>query len=352
MFILDFLQRVLSALPGAISQGVLWGVMTLGVYLTFRILNVADMTVDGSFAAGGAITAILVVKGMNPYLTLIFVFFMGLACGAVTGFMTTKLKINILLASILTQLALYSINIRIMGKANTPMLGKETMMSLFVRGITHLVGLFKGVKSGEAFDELLYSVEEIFTTTTSSLILGIVIIAIIIILMYWFFGTEYGSAIRATGSNEHMVRALGVNTDTTKIVGLMIGNGLVALSGALVAQSQGYADVGMGTGTIVVGLASIIIGEVIFGARFGMWWTLLSVVFGSIIYRIVIAIVLEMGLKSTDLKLLTALVVAIALSVPVFKSKIDSRRRAYKGPKNERDTRHADDQFKHAITDN
>lgn len=352
MFILDFLQRVLSALPGAISQGVLWGVMTLGVYLTFRILNVADMTVDGSFAAGGAITAILVVKGMNPYLTLIFVFFMGLACGAVTGFMTTKLKINILLASILTQLALYSINIRIMGKANTPMLGTETMMSLFVVGIAHLVGLFKGVKSGEAFDELLYSIEEIFTTTTSSLILGIVIIAIIIILMYWFFGTEYGSAIRATGSNEHMVRALGVNTDTTKIVGLMIGNGLVALSGALVAQSQGYADVGMGTGTIVVGLASIIIGEVIFGARFGMWWTLLSVVFGSIIYRIVIAIVLEMGLKSTDLKLLTALVVAIALSVPVFKSKIDSRRRAYKGPKNERDTRHADDQFKHAITDN
>lgn len=352
MFILDFLQRVLSALPGAISQGVLWGVMTLGVYLTFRILNVADMTVDGSFAAGGAITAILVVKGMNPYLTLIFVFFMGLACGAVTGFMTTKLKINILLASILTQLALYSINIRIMGKANTPMLGNETMMSLFVRGIAHLVGLFKGVKSEEAFDELLYSIEEIFTTTTSSLILGIVIIAIIIILMYWFFGTEYGSAIRATGSNEHMVRALGVNTDTTKIVGLMIGNGLVALSGALVAQSQGYADVGMGTGTIVVGLASIIIGEVIFGARFGMWWTLLSVVFGSIIYRIVIAIVLEMGLQSTDLKLLTALVVAIALSVPVFKSKIDSRRQAYKGPKNERDTRHADDQFKHAITDN
>lgn len=352
MFILDFLQRVLSALPGAISQGVLWGVMTLGVYLTFRILNVADMTVDGSFAAGGAITAILVVKGMNPYLTLIFVFFMGLACGAVTGFMTTKLKINILLASILTQLALYSINIRIMGKANTPMLGNETMMSLFVLGIAHLVGLFKGVKSGDVFDELLYSIEEFFTTTTSSLILGIVIIAIIIILMYWFFGTEYGSAIRATGSNEHMVRALGVNTDTTKIVGLMIGNGLVALSGALVAQSQGYADVGMGTGTIVVGLASIIIGEVIFGARFGMWWTLLSVVFGSIIYRIVIAIVLEMGLKSTDLKLLTALVVAIALSVPVFKSKIDSRRRAYKGPKNERDTRHADDQFKHAITDN
>lgn len=352
MIILDFLQRVLTALPGAVSQGVLWGVMTLGVYLTFRILNVADMTVDGSFAAGGAITAILIVNGMNPYFTLLFVFFMGLACGAVTGFMTTKLKINILLASILTQIALYSINIRIMGKANTPMLGMDTMMTLFVTGICHIIALFKGVQGEEAFEELMWDVEEVFTTTTSSLILGIIFVAIIILIMYWFFGTEYGSAIRATGSNEHMVRALGVNTDTTKIVGLMIGNGLVALSGALVAQSQGYADVGMGTGTIVVGLASIIIGEVIFGARFGMWWTLLSVVFGSIIYRIVIAIVLEMGLKSTDLKLLTALVVAIALSVPVFKSKINSRRNAYKGPANEVDTRHKDDTYKHPISEN
>lgn len=351
MLFLDFLQRVLSALPGAVSQGVLWGVMTLGVYLTFRILNVADMTVDGSFAAGGAITAILIVKGMNPYLTLIFVFFIGLACGAVTGFMTTKLKINILLASILTQIALYSINIRIMGKANTPMLGLDTMMTLFVAGIAHILAFFKGIK-GDDFEDFLDSVSDVFSTTTSSLVLGIIIIAIIIFVMYWFFGTEYGSAIRATGSNENMVRALGVNTDTTKIIGLMLGNGLVSLSGALVAQSQGYADVGMGTGTIVVGLASIIIGEVIFGARFGMWWTLLSVVFGSIIYRIVIAIVLEMGLKSTDLKLLTALVVVIALSVPVFKGKIDSRRKAYKGPGNERDTRHADDEFKHNVSEN
>lgn len=352
MFVLDFLQRVLSAMPGAVSQGVLWGIMTLGVYLTFRILNVADMTVDGSFAAGGSLAAILIVKGMNPYFSLFFVFFMGLACGAATGFMTTKLKINILLASILTQIALYSINIRIMGKANTPMLGIDTMMTLFVRGFVHLVAVFKGIKNADDFEGLFDSVSEVFSATTSSLILGLVIVAIIIILIYWFFGTEYGSAIRATGSNENMVRALGVNTDTTKIVGLMIGNGLVALSGALVAQSQGYADVGMGTGTIVVGLASIIIGEVIFGARFGMWWTLLSVVLGSIIYRIVIAVVLEMGLKSTDLKLLTAVVVAIALSVPVFKGKIDSRRMAYKGPCNERDTRHADDEFKHDAVEN
>ena len=154
MFVLDFLQRVLSAMPGAVSQGVLWGIMTLGVYLTFRILNVADMTVDGSFAAGGSLAAILIVKGMNPYFSLFFVFFMGLACGAATGFMTTKLKINILLASILTQIALYSINIRIMGKANTPMLGIDTMMTLFVRGFVHLVAIFKGIKNADDFEEL------------------------------------------------------------------------------------------------------------------------------------------------------------------------------------------------------
>ena len=315
---------ILSAMEGAVSQGILWGLMTLGVYFTFRILNVADMTVDGSFATGGAITAVLICKGMNPVFTLLFVFIAGTICGLITGFMNTKLKINILLTSILTQIALYSINIRIMGKANTPLLGNPTMMSQL-----------KTLLGGK------------ITTTTCSLLIGIVVIAIIIALCYWFFGTEYGSAIRATGSNENMVRALGVNTDTTKIIGLMLANGLVAVSGALVAQSQGYADVGMGTGTIVIGLASIIIGEVIFGSHFGFWYTLISVVFGSIIYRIVIAVVLQLGLKSTDLKLLTALIVAIALSVPVFKSKIDKRRRAYKGPENEVDTRHADDEFKH-----
>ena len=315
---------ILSAMEGAVSQGILWGLMTLGVYFTFRILNVADMTVDGSFATGGAITAVLICKGMNPVLTLLFVFIAGTICGLITGFMNTKLKINILLASILTQIALYSINIRIMGKANTPLLGNPTMMAQ--------LKTFLGGK---------------ITTTTCSLLIGFVVIAIIIAVCYWFFGTEYGSAIRATGSNENMVRALGVNTDTTKIIGLMLANGMVSVSGALVAQSQGYADVGMGTGAIVIGLASIIIGEVIFGSHFGFWYTLISVVFGSIIYRIVIAIVLQLGLKSTDLKLLTALIVAIALSVPVFKSKIDKRRRAYKGPENEVDTRHADDKFKH-----
>ncbi len=322
---------ILFAMEGAVSQGILWGLMTLGVYLTFRILNVADMTVDGSFAAGGAVTAVLIIKGMNPLLTLIFVFIMGTLCGLITGFMNTKLKINILLASILTQIALYSINIRIMGKANTPLLGSPTMMS----GLRDLTG-------------------GALNNTRASLIIGIVVIAAIIALMYWFFGTEYGSAIRATGSNEHMVRAMGVNTNNTKIAGLMISNGMVAMSGALVAQSQGYADVGMGTGTIVVGLASIIIGEVIFGAHFGFWYTLLSVVFGSIIYRIVIAVVLQLGLKSTDLKLLTALIVAIALSVPVVKTKIDRRRRSLPGMnlEDETNTRKKDEDLKRADGDN
>ena len=224
------------------------------------------------------------------------------------------------MASILSQIALYSINIRIMGKANTPLIGMPTMM----RNLVDLTG-------GR------------LTTTQASLIIGLVIVTLIIVAMYWFFGTEIGSAIRATGNNEHMVRALGVNTDTTKILGLMISNGMVALSGALVAQSQGYADVGMGTGTIVIGLASIIIGEVIFGQRFGFWYVLLSAVFGSIIYRIIVAVVLQLGLKSTDLKLLTAVIVAAALSVPVVKAKIQRKRRSLPGMNvnEEENTRHS-----------
>lgn len=313
-------MEILRAMEGAVAQGILWGLMTLGVYLTFRILNIADMTVDGSFACGGAVTAILISSGMNPVLSLLFVFIAGSIAGLVTGLMNTKLKINVLLASILTQIALYSINIRIMGRANIPLIGMPTMMK-------NLVDFSNGI----------------LTSTRASLIIGIVIVAIIICVMYWFFGTEIGSAIRATGNNEHMVRALGVNTDVTKIIGLMIANGMVSISGALVAQSQGYADVGMGTGTIVIGLASIIIGEVIFGNRFGFGYILCSAVFGSIIYRIIVAVVLQLGLKSTDLKLLTALIVALALSVPVLKGRIVRRKRSLPGMNinEEENTRHA-----------
>ena len=316
---------ILLAIQGAVSQGVLWGIMTLGVYLTFRILDIADLTVDGSFATGGAICAVLLTKGMNPFLTLLFAFFAGILTGLCTGFMNTKLKIHVLLASILTQIALYSVNIRIMGnKANIPLLGTETIM----KKLSKLFSSFK------------------MTVTTSSLIIGIIAVAILIAALYWFLGTEIGSSIRATGNNEKMVRALGVNTDTMKILGLGLSNGLVALSGAMVAQSQGYADVQMGTGTIVIGLASIIIGEVIFGKHFGLWYTLISVVAGSILYRIVIAVVLQLGLKSTDLKLFTALIVAIALSVPTLKSKAFKKKNSF-AVNDDENTRHSNVINKH-----
>lgn len=343
---------ILLAMEGAVSQGILWGLMTLGVYLTFRILNIADMTVDGSFAAGGAVTAVLISCGMNPLLSILFAFVIGTLTGLVTGFMNTKLKINILLASILTQIALYSINIRIMGKSNIPLLTLPGFGGEKQSFFQNIKSFYSGaLNRNVSIKTIMASISEAtgFSVTAASLIVGIVIAVIAVAVMYWFFGTEIGSAIRATGNNEHMARALGVNTDTSKIIGLMISNGLVALSGALVAQSQGYADVSMGTGAIVVGLASIIIGEVIFGSHFGFWYKLLTAVLGSIIYRIVIAVVLQLGLKSTDLKLLTALIVAIALSVPVFKAKIDRRRRSLPGMnvEEEENTRHTDAKPKH-----
>ena len=287
---------IFLAIQGAASQGVLWGLMTLGLFITYKILNFADLTVDGSFALGGSVSAILITSGFSPYLSLVIAFFAGSLAGLVTGLLHTKLKIPGILAGILTMIALYSVNIRVMGQANIPLLGQETMLTL-----TSSFGLSK---------------------TLGSLFIGSIFSAIVIAILYWFFGTELGSAIRATGSNEKMVQALGINTESMKNIGLMLSNALVAFSGALVAQSQGYADVGMGTGTIVIGLASIIIGEVIFGKRFSFWYRLMSVVFGSILYRIIIAIVLQLGMKSTDLKLLTAVIVALALALPVINEKM------------------------------
>lgn len=290
-------MHILLAIQGAISQGVLWGLMTLGVYITFKILDFPDMTVDGSFALGGAVSAIMIVKGINPWFALIPAMLAGIAAGAVTGILHTKVKIPGILAGILSMIALYSINIRVMGQANTSLLGESTIL-------TALGNIFS------------------ISTNNLALIIGIIVSVIVIAILYWFFGTELGSTIRATGNNEYMVRALGANTDTMKIVGLMLSNALVALSGAFVAQSQGYADVGMGQGTIVIGLASIIIGEVIFGNRFNFAYKLVSVIGGSIIYRIIIAVVLQLGMESTDLKLLTAVIVAIALAIPVIKQNL------------------------------
>ncbi len=285
----------LLAVEGAASQGVLWGIMTLGVFITFRLLDFPDLTVDGSFALGGAVSAVMIASGINPLLSLLVAFIAGGLAGIVTGLLNTKLKIPGILAGILSMIGLYSINIRVMGKANIPLLGIETLM-------TQLSDLFG------------------FDRTLSSLIIGVIISIITICLLYWFFGTEIGCSIRATGSNPNMVRAQGIDTDSMKLIGLSLSNALVALSGGLVAQSQGYADVGMGTGTIVVGLASIIIGEVLFGKRFSFGRMLANLVLGSIVYRIIIAIVLQLGLKSTDLKLLTAIIVALALSVPVIQA--------------------------------
>lgn len=288
------LDSIIQALPGAAAQGVLWGIMTLGVYLTYRVLDYADLTVDGSFATGGAVSAVLIISGMNPLLTLVFATLAGMLCGMVTGLLHTWFKIPPILSGILSMIALYSINIRIMDKANLPLLGETTIISV----MRERFGL---------------------SINSACLIVGILLAAAIVALLYWFFGTELGSAIRATGNNEAMARSLGVSTSLMKILGLTLSNGLVALSGALVAQQHGYAEVGMGSGAIMIGLASVIIGEVIFGARFSFAYKLGSVVIGSVIYRVIIAVVLYFGMRSTDLKLFTAIVVALALALPVFR---------------------------------
>lgn len=292
-------MSIILAIQGAISQGLLWGIMALGVYLTFKILKYSDMTCDGSFAFGGCVSAtLIVVFGWNPFLSLIVATIAGMLAGAVTGILHTKLKIPSVLSGILTMIALYSINIRVMGKSNTPLLGVDTVIS----------------KISKILPESFTTISTINTWIT--LLFGVVFSIIMIGILYWFFGTEIGCAIRATGSNEDMIRALGVNTDSMKILGLTISNGLVALSGALVAQSQGYADVGMGTGTIVIGLASLVIGEALFGKRLNFAFKLIAVIVGSVLYRIIIAIVLQIGLNTNDLKMLTAILVTIALSVP------------------------------------
>ncbi|MBP5174535.1 MAG: ABC transporter permease [Treponema sp.] len=291
-----------SAMLGAVSQGILWGVMALGVYITFKILDFADMTVDGSFALGGCTCAILITKGMNPLLALLIAFLIGTVAGLITGILHTKLKIPGILAGILMMLALYSVNLRIMGGPNKPLSRSSVTVMSKINEMLKLKDLFKDNAN-----------------SISALITGVIFAIALIVILYWFFGTEIGSAIRATGNNENMSRAQGVNTDTMKILALMLANGLVSLSGALVMQQQRFGDVSMGIGAIVIGLASIIIGEVVLGNRNRFWYSLLAVMLGSVIYRLIIAIVLQLGMKSQDMKLLTAVIVAASLSVPVLK---------------------------------
>ncbi len=294
-------MNLVTNLYSALAQGTLWGVMALGVYITFRILDIADLSCDGTFALGGCISAIFITRGVNPFLTLLIALVAGMAAGWVTGILHTKLMIPAILAGILTMIALWSVNIRIMGGPNVSLLGEDTV--------------FTKVMSAFGFDQ-----------TLSTLLVGVVIGVIVIIALYWFFGTEIGCALRATGNNEYMVRALGGNTDTSKVLGLVISNGLISVSGALVAQNQGYGDVKMGTGSIVIGLASIVIGEVVFGKRFNFAYILASLIGGSIIYRMIISLVLHFGLSTDDMKLFTAIVVALALGIPALKAKYSQRR--------------------------
>lgn len=280
---------------GTMEQGLMYAIMVLGVYLTFRVLNYADLTVDGSFTLGAATAASLITAGYNPWLATMAAFAVGCLAGAFTGILHTKFKITPLLSGILTMTALYSINLRVMGKANISLLRMRTVFTDF----TSLPLL-------ESYGVL---------------ILGLVSVLIIGVLVYLFLETEFGLALRATGDNELMIRSLGVNTDIMKITGLALSNGLVAFSGSYVAQNQLFADISMGIGMIIIGLASVIIGEVLIGTS-SIARTVLAVLCGGVIYRFIIALVLQLGLVATDLKLVTALIVIFALVSPGIKNKI------------------------------
>lgn len=287
----------LASLPGACAQGIIWGIMAVGVYLTFKVLDLADLTVDGSFGTGGAVLVVCTIAGMNIWLAMLLAFLAGCIAGLVTGILHTKFGIPAILAGILTQLALYSVNLRIMsGRANVALNIDEYGILVSLRYIP------KSILVGGAF--------------------AVVIIG----LLYWFFGTELGAGVRATGCNEAMARANGINTGFNKVLGLVLSNGIVALSGGLLAQYQGFADINMGRGAIVIGLAAVIIGDVIFGKLFKNFaLRLLAAVLGGVIYYIVIQLVLQMGLNANDLKLFSALVVALFLGVPYWKGQLSAK---------------------------
>ena len=295
------LPNLLSRMPAAAAQGIIWGLMALGVYITFRLLDVADLTVDGTFATGGAVSVMLVLAGWPAWAALLAAMIAGVLAGLCTGLLHTKLGIPAILAGILTQFALYSINLRIMGQANRTASIKKFGM------------IFEAETQGKGF--LLSALY-----VPQAIIVGLLLSALIVGLFYWYFGTEQGSAIRATGSNPNMIRAQGINIDTMKVLGLSLSNGMVALGGGLMTQFQGTADVNMGRGSIVIGLAAIIIGEVLCDAIFRKGCNfairLGFIVGGGIIYYIVMTIILWLKLDPNDLKLFTALIVAIFLAVP------------------------------------
>ena len=291
----------LSSLPGAVAQGAIWGIMAVGVFITYKILDLADLTVDGSFGTGGAVLVVCTAGGMNIYLAMLLSLLAGCAAGFVTGVLHTKFGIPAILAGILTQIALYSVNLRIMsGKANQP------LSAMKYRKI------------------LLVSLRNI----NKSLIVCGIFVVVIIALLYWFFGTELGHSLRATGCNQAMARANGINTSTNKIIGFVVSNGLVALSGGLLAQYQGFADINMGRGAIVIGLAAVIIGEVLCDAFFRKGCNfsvrLSFVILGGIVYYLVMVLILWLKLDPNDLKLFTAVIVAAFLAVPYLKGQAKS----------------------------
>ena len=293
---------LITALPGAVAQGLIWGIMAIGVYITFRILDIADLTVDGTMCTGGAVCIMMMLSGHNVWISMLAATLAGMLAGLVTGIFHTFMGIPAILAGILTQLSLYSVNLKIMGKAN---------QAINVDKYNLLVSL-RHIKNASLSKNTIFIVA--------------VMCILLIAILYWFFGTEIGCALRATGNNEFMVRALGGNTDTSKVLGLVISNGLISVSGALVAQNQGYGDIKMGTGSIVIGLASIVIGEVIFGKRFNFAYILASLIGGAMVYRMIISLVLHFGLSTDDMKLFTAIIVALALGIPALKSKYSHRR--------------------------
>ncbi|AWY99547.1 ABC transporter permease [Blautia argi] len=303
-------MALLRALPGNVAQGLIWGIMALGVYITFRILDFADLTVDGSLATGGAVAVMLIQGGMNPALSLLFAFLAGMAAGFVTGFLHTALGIPGILASILTQISLYSVNLGIMGKANQSIgLGQKNLVASS-RYVT-------------ADDSVFFFIK---------LVLGCLILVAVV---YWLFGTELGSSIRATGCNSQMARAQGINTNFTKVIALMISNGLVGLCGGIYAQYQGSADVNAGRGAIVIGLAAVIISEVIFaklcaGKKIAFAYTLSAVFVGAILYFVAYTLVLWLGVKSDYMKLFSAFVVAVFLAIPYLKGKYAMKKRRAK----------------------
>ena len=292
------IMSLITALPGAATQGLIWGIMAIGVYITFRILDIADLTVDGTLCTGGAVCIMMMLSGHNVWVSMLVATGAGLLAGLATGIFHTFMGIPAILAGILTQLSLYSVNLKIMGKANQAINVDKFNLLVSLRRV-------KGV-----------------ALTQNTLFIVAIMIIILIAVLYWFFGTELGCSLRATGCNPSMSRAQGINTDRNKVLGLMLSNGLVALSGALLTQYQGFADINMGRGSIVIGLAAVIIGEAIFSRIFRNFaLKLLSVVFGSILYYLVLQIVIWMGIDTDLLKMLSALVVAFFLAFPYWKGK-------------------------------